>query len=52
MVQVAGPVPQDPSQFSGGLPVERRVSHIDFEDELHALILSRSRWNPRYSQPE
>jgi hypothetical protein len=35
MVKVSGPVPQDPRQFSGGLPVKRGVSHIDFEVELH-----------------
>jgi hypothetical protein len=40
MVQVPGPVPQDPPQFGGGLPVKGRVSRIDLEDELHAPILS------------
>ncbi|MGH7749649.1 MAG: hypothetical protein ACREQ5_33510, partial [Candidatus Dormibacteria bacterium] len=45
MVEVPAPVPEDPSQLSGGVPVERCVTHIDFENELHSAILSRTpRW--------
>jgi hypothetical protein len=52
MVQVPGPVPQDPSQFSGGLPVKRGASQIELENELHAPILSAASEIHYYAQPE
>src|SRR5690606_40422164 len=36
VVEIAAPVAQDAAQLRRGVPVERRVAHVDFEKKLHA----------------
>ncbi len=51
-MDVPTPVPEDPSQFRDGVSVECRVTHVDFEKELHCFAsLSLAAGNASSTEP-